>query len=164
MDVERREALRKALRGELAGWRGLPEDCTPADLEALSSGGGEPGAGRLSGMPVTFRDYEGHPGLLRVWFDDDDRAFLVWADHPALTRPSEQILSEMGEPDARLDDAPSRIPGAVQWVWASRGVTAYVDLFGDGIRGLALFRPGSVEYYRTWLGADEPLPYRQRPG
>jgi hypothetical protein len=43
-------------------------------------------------------------------------------------------------------------------------VTACVDLFGGGIRELALFRPGSVEYYRTWLGADEARPYVRRPG
>jgi hypothetical protein len=151
---ERRECLRRALRGELADWEGLPPGTLSADLEALSTGGGIPGPGRLSGMPVIFREYEGHPGLLRAYFDDADEVFLVWADLPRLSRPSEEILAELGEPEGRLDRYESRIPGAFQWVWPGRGLTAYVDQFGDGIRGLALFRPVSLSYYEQWLGAD----------
>lgn len=155
---ERRDALRRVLSGDLDGWAGLPEGTEPADLAAVSQGEGPAGQARLSGMATVFRDYAGHPGLLRAFFDDDDHAFLLWADWA----PGEDALEQLGEPEAKLEDIQSRRPGAVQWVWGACGVTAYVDGDGDSVRGLALFAPTSAEYYRAALGGTEGVPYRPR--
>ncbi len=156
---ERRGALTRAIRGDFGDWQGLPEGTMPDDFAALSEGAGPPGEGRLAGISAEFRDYPGHPGLLRAWFNDAGAAFLVWADQPALDRDSADVLAELGRPDARLENAPSRIPGTVQWVWADRGVTAYVGDDGT-IRGFALFAPATVDYYESWLGGHEGVPYR----
>lgn len=153
---ERREALRRVLAGDLDGWRGLPPQTDSADLAAVSQGEGPLGQGRISGMATPFRDYPGHPGLLRGFFDDDDHVYLLWADWP----PGEAALEQLGEPEARLEDVASRRPGTVQWVWGDRGTTAYVG--SDGVRGLALFAPTSAEYYRAALGGTEGVPYRPR--
>ena len=161
IEAERRDALRRALHGELASWEGLPERCTPEDFAALSTGSSPPGLGRLAGVSAAFRDYGGHPGLLRVWFDEAEQAILVWVDHPRLSRDSAAVLGELGEADVRLEGRPSRIPGTTQWVWGRRGVTAYVDWAGE-IRGFALFAPATSDYYLKALGGSEGVPYRPR--
>lgn len=161
--VERQEALRRVLAGDLSGWHGLPPSTDAEDFAAVSEGGGVAGEGRLSGMPTVFRDYTGHRGLLRVFFDDDDHAFLVWVDWAPSEADVGTAFAHFDPPDARLDDAPSRHPGTVQWVWGTRGVTAYVDGW-NRVRGLALFAPASVEYYRFALGGGEDVPYRPRRG
>ena len=162
------EALADALRGDLAGWRGLGDDVTPDALSALSqTQGPAAGTGRLSGMPVRFRHYDGPLGPIRAWFDDNDLAFLLWADRPSLVAGGAAVLEALGEPEARLDDAPSRFPGTTQWVWPDRGVTLYVQRAdaptgSDPVRALALFRPGTLDFYTAWLGADEGPPYLPR--
>ena len=156
---DRQSAIARALRGDFADWRGLPEGTMPDDFAALSEGEGPSGQGRLAGIPVRFRDYEGYPGLFRVWLDDEGAAFLVWVDRPELDRDSAEVLAELGPPEAKLDNAPSRIAATVQWVWGDRGVTAYVG--DDGaIKGFAFFVPAPVEYYESWLGGHESVPYR----
>ena len=154
--------LEAALRGDLAVWRGLPDDLDDDALAAVAGPGEGPSAGRLSGMPVRVREDRGTLGRLRAWFDDDDRAFLIWADAPPFGRPAGEILDELSEPEKRLTDRPSRFPGTVQWVWAERGLTAYVAEDEHDIRALALFRPGTVAFYEQWLGAGEGPPYRPR--
>jgi hypothetical protein len=156
---DRREGLARALRGDFGEWRGLPEGSTPDDFAALSGSEGSSRQGRLGGIEAAIQDYPGHPGLLRVWLDDEGTAFLVWVDQPELARESAGVLAELGAPDARLENAPSRIPGTVQWVWADRGVVAYVSEDGT-IRGLALFAPTTQKYYEEWLGGHEGVPYR----
>jgi hypothetical protein len=150
-------ALERALTGDLTGWAGLPDGTGPQELAALSDGESAPGQGRIAGQPAVFRDYTGHPGPLRVFFDDAGEAFLVWADWP----PGDGALAPLGPPEAVLDDDPSRFPGTVQHVWGQRGVTAYVA--DDGaVRALALFAPASTRYYRSSLGGTEGSPYRPR--
>jgi hypothetical protein len=157
-----------ALRGDLAEWRGLADDVTPGDLSALSeSEGPAAGPGRLSGMPVRFRHYDGPLGPVTAWFDDDDRAFLLWADRPPLHDGGAALLRTLGEPGARLDDNPSRFPGTTQWVWPDRGVALYVrradaPTGSDPVRAMALFRPSALDFYTSWLGADEGPPYLPR--
>lgn len=159
--TQRREALRRVLSGDLDGWEGLPESTRPEDFAAVSSGGGAAGEGRISGMPAAFRDYQGHPGPLRVFFDDAGHAFLVWADWLHANEDVNAVFEGFGPPEARLEDGPSRRPGTVQWVWGSRGVTAYVDGLNQ-VRGLAFFAPASPGYYRSALGGNEDVPYRPR--
>jgi hypothetical protein len=154
---QRQAALQAVLAGDPAGWEGLPDDCTPADFKALSSGGGAAAQGRLSGNPTELRDYQGHPGPLRVFFDDAPHAYLVRADWPQVGA-GPALHTELGEPEARLIE-PARIPGTTQIVWAARGLTAYVTGSGE-IRGLALYRPTSADYYRLALGGDDEVPYR----
>ena len=154
--------LEAALRGELVAWKGLPDDLDDAGLATVAGPGSGPQAGRLSGMPVQAREYRGPLGRMLAWFDDDDRVFLIWADKPPFARPAGEILDALGEPEKRLTDRPSRFPGTVQWVWADRGLTAYVAEDEHDIRALALFRPGTVAFYEQWLGAGEGVPYRPR--
>ncbi len=155
-------SLDAALRGDLESWQGLPDDVNDEQLAGLANRAAGPGEGRLSGMAVRFRDYEGPLGPLTAWFDDDDRVFLLWADRPPLEPDSAAILDALGEPEKRLTDRPSRFPGTVQWVWAARGLTAYVSEPEREIRALALFRPGTLSFYERWLGASEGVPYRPR--
>jgi hypothetical protein len=163
-------ALADALRGDLEGWSGLGDDVTPETLSALAeSEGPAAGTGRLSGMPVRFRHYDGPLGPVTAWFDDHDLAFLLWADRPLLVQGGAAALEALGEPEARLDDSPSRFPGTTQWVWPGRGVTLYVQRAdaptgSNPVRALALFRPGTLDFYTAWLGADEGPPYLPRPG
>jgi hypothetical protein len=152
--------LQAVLRGDVASWHGLGDAVADEDLAAIAGPGAGPGEGRLSGMPVRFRSYDGPLGPLQAWFDDDDHVFLLWADRPPLERASAEILAALGEPGKRLTDKPSRFPGTVQWVWADRGLVAYVRDPEDEIRALGLFRPTTTEYYEQWLGASEGLPYR----
>ena len=156
---ERRQALERALRGDFAEWEGLPDGTEAADFAAISNEASEPGQARLGTLPATFRNYDG--GALRVWFDQQDRPFLVQAIQPPLARSSRDVLASLGPPEARLERSQSRIPGAVQWVWASRGVSAHVR-GEDKIEALALFPPTNVEYYETWLGGHERPTYRPR--
>lgn len=152
--------LNAVLRGDVGAWQGLGDEVSDDDLAAIGGGpSAGPGEGRLSGMPVRFRGYDGPLGPLLAWFDDDDHAFLLWADRPPLERPSAEILADLGEPGKRLTDMPSRFPGTVQWLWPDRGLAAYVREDGE-IRALALFRPTTAEYYEQWLGASEGPPYR----
>ena len=160
---EDRVALARALAGDLSAWTGLPAGATAADFAALASGQIAAGEGRLAGAPVSYRDYAGFPGPLRVFFDENGDAFLVWADWPP-GGDGAALLAALGPADAVLWDAPSRRPGTVQHVWGARGVAAYVADDGAA-RGLALFMPASPQVYRANLGGSESAPYRPaRPG
>jgi hypothetical protein len=157
---ECRNQLARALAGDLSGWSGLPSRAAPADFAAVSAGEIASGIGRLAGLPVAYRDYGGYPGLLRVFFDDTGHAFLAWVDWPP-GGDGATATAPLGPVEAVLADAPSRRPGTVQHVWASRGVAAYVADDGSA-RGLALFAPASVAEYRANLGGSESVPYRPR--
>lgn len=157
-EQERQTILASVLAGDLSAWNGLPTGATAADFAALAVGEIAVGVGRLAGAPVSYRDYAGFPGPLRVFFDDDGCAFLVWADWPP-GGDGTATLAALGPPDVVLWNAPSRRPGTVQQVWGGRGVAAYVA--GDGsARGLALFQPAAPDAYLANLGGDEGLPYR----
>ncbi len=156
-ESERRQALADALAGNLHGWAGLPPGCTAADFDAVSDGESAAGAGRLAGIPVAFRDFSRYPGLLRVFFNDDGHAFLIWADWP----PGGAGVAALGPPEVVLSDAPSRRPGTVQHFWGERGVAAYVAIDGSP-RGLALFAPTPLQEYLANLGGNEGPPYRPR--
>lgn len=158
---ERRAALAAVLVGDFNGWSGLPAGCTAEDFAALSAGETAAGVGRLATVPVAYRDFAGHPGPLRVFFDDAGHAFLVWADwSPGAVAA---IVAALGPAETALIDAPSRRPGAVQQVWGAAGLAAYVADDGT-VAGLALFAPASPQLYRVNLGGSEGLPYRPRPG
>jgi hypothetical protein len=161
-ETERRVTLARALAGDLRDWRGLPTGCTAEDFAALSQGEAAERQGRLAAVPVAIWDYGGHPGPLRVLFDDAGYAFLVWADWPPGGGNGVQAVGPLGPAEAVLNDPPSRRPGTVQHVWGARGVTAYVADDGS-VRGLALFAPASLETYRYALGGGEGPPYRPRP-
>jgi len=159
---QRRILLRQAFAGDFADWSGLPPGSTAEDFATLSSGETANGVGRISGLPCAFRDYSGHPGPLRVFFNDDDHAFLVWADWVPKGGKGTEVLDALGPPTATLDDLPSRM-GATQHIWSERGVVAYIAHDGS-VCGLALFAPASPEYYSSWLGGNEGPPYRPRFG
>jgi len=159
---QRRTLLRRAFAGDFEDWSGLPAGCTAEDFATLSSGESANGVGRISGLPTAFRDYAGHPGPLRVFFDDDDHAFLVWADWTPAGGNGTDALAVLGPLSTALNDLPSRRPGTTQHIWGSSGVVAYIAQDGS-VRGLALFAPASPEYYSSLLGGNESPPYRPLP-
>ncbi len=67
------------------------------------------------------------------------------------------LVAALGAPEAKL---PYRIWGFVQpsgqWVWASRGLAAYVDASGAAIRRVAVFSPTDVATYRRELAWPVP--------
>lgn len=155
-------ALARALDGDASDWTGLGEDVDDEQLARTTHGErNDAGWARLSGMEVPYRDYPG-AGLRRAFFDDADRAFLIWTDGPFDGVDACALHAALGDPQAHHEQTSSRHAGTQQWIWANRGVTAYV--FGDEVVGLALYRQTDVDYYLRWLGGRQTSPYRPMPG
>ena len=149
--------LAAALHGDVAAWTGLPWGVRDEELSAVLGAGSPARSGRLSGQPVQWRDY---PAAVRAFFDESGVAFLIWVNglgDPARVNP---VPAPLPAPEAELVGEGDRLSGTMQLVWASRGLTGYVTEGERSLVGVALYAPTTVDYYRTWLGAKEPSPYR----
>jgi hypothetical protein len=153
--------VRRLVDGDIAGWSGLPEGCTHADLSQVLAGGESEGNGRLSGFPAHFRMYqaEKQTELIQTWFDTRGRVFLVTFSNPQLSETHQEILRALGEPEAKLEPGVGFHADAHQWIYAARGLTLFVREHLDEIARVAVYRPTTASYYENYLGGHDRRHY-----
>lgn len=156
--------LTRFVSGDWRGWSGLPAGCGHPELAAVFQGGDTVIPGRLSGQPTSLRVYRSahQKEEINAWFDDDAHAFLLTLDSPATDITADVILQAWGPPQKKLHPLIGLHADAHQWIYASRGFTAFVREPGGDIARVAAYRPSSVEYYEQYLGATDKRHYTPR--
>lgn len=149
-------AWRQIDERNLRQWRGLPSNCSYSSFDQkFQRVSDQYGIGKLG---VKVRDYryrvyqhEGYPGDLKAWYHDD-RLVLIEGWYPVLDADVPSLLDEFGEADLYLDYRLDLMPLAQgAWVYAGRGLTLFMDLDGQAVMGVALYRPGTAEDYEYKL-------------
>jgi hypothetical protein len=158
------EVIRRLADGKLAGWSGLPGDCSHQELSSVLSGGEEEGNGRLSELPVRFRMYRAakQPELIQAWFDGHGRAFLLTFSNPELSGSHEDLLRDLGPPEAKLEPGIGLHADTHQWIYASRGLTLFVREHLNQIGRIAVYHPTTPSYYEEHLGGRDRPHYLPR--
>jgi hypothetical protein len=155
------EALRQIAERDLAGWQGLPH-CSLADVTgAFDRVGDGVGSGRIG---VHRRDYvlvatPAYEEPLRVWLDEGDDVVALDVEYP----PLPDLAARLGEPEARRDFhwAGLDLAGG-ELVYASRGITVFVNPENRDVLRVALYPAGSLEDYDGLWRLALP-PHRRRP-
>ena len=131
------------------GWRGLPEGCTANALFGLSPGTalGSTSLGRENESAGTrLLNIDGYyrplahvrEGVVAV-FD---------GTNPSLESGWEALRADFGTPQARFDWVHSTVlMPAGEWVYAERGLTAFVNPENGFVIHITLYSPTSVENY-----------------
>lgn len=139
-------ALVAVSHGDLGAWRGLPAGLDRTIVEQAIGPGGQEGSGSLGGLPLRFRM---HPATvaalfgLTVWYEDDETV-AIEVLKPALPAPLKEVL---GEPEAI---EPSVFgSGRVQFIYAGRRLTGHVSEISEEVAALCLYRPMSLDAYRS---------------
>ncbi|MBD0372208.1 MAG: hypothetical protein ICV60_15305 [Pyrinomonadaceae bacterium] len=163
-------SLSGAIAGELMNWRGLPEATTVEEaLAALApikrvqeSAEGERNNTRFQ---VVVVERAAPPSRVELWrsANQEDVMLIEW-DNPTISDAA-ATLQAFGPPEWALEDKRFVPEGVVvEYIYASRGLTLSVVTPEPGAKPHApevvhvqLYRPGSVDYYLTTIGADAAL-------
>jgi hypothetical protein len=100
---------------------------------------------------------EGYPHHLKVWFRDEAIA-LIEIRYPALPYPSNELLGQLGDPDARLDyylDIMPVLKGAL--VFPTRGITLYLDSGLTEVMWITLYRSCTLAEYLEEIHPDTQM-------
>jgi hypothetical protein len=143
-----RDALAALKRDGVESWRGLPTGCAPDEL-GLTDLDPSPGMADLGLRKAFFRSGRLDGTEVQVWTTTDEREVLMIA----IAQPSFGVEG-LGEPEARLDSARGTVPlPASEWVYAGRGLAAFVD--PDGVVWRAtLFRSSTLAEYENEFRVD----------
>jgi hypothetical protein len=155
------EAMALIAARDLAHWRGLP-GCSLADVTGTFDRRGDGvGSGRIG---TSRRDFvlvsaPGYDEPLRVWLDDDDDVVALDVEYPELP----ELPAQLGEPEARRDFHWAGLDLADgELVYASRGITVYVNPENRDVLRVSVYPAGSLEQYdERWRLALPP--HRRRP-
>jgi hypothetical protein len=136
---------------DFVGWEGLPADCAPASLGAEGSPeewAAFPLGDEFEPASFTLLDLEGYVRP-RVSVRDE-HIVLFDATHPQVDFPA--LMADLGDPDERHDYVHGFLPvGEGEWVYASRGITAFVNASFDKLLHIALYAPTTPTIYRARL-------------
>jgi hypothetical protein len=148
------EAARKAIEAHrFIGWRGLPSQCAPDALfgvplderwgELQLGTSFEPARSRLLDIDGYYRPMAYVRGVCVVMFD---------AMNPVLDGGWGALSADLGRPDATQDwvHATTAMPGGVR-IYASKGVTIFLNPRNDFVIHVSLYAPATVEEYITRL-------------
>lgn len=141
---------------DLSNWTGLPGGISleqAGERFAIDDDWG--GTGQLGSARRQADWYaveaRGFPEGLRLWFSGPE-LILADARHPELSVELEELLAELGSPQARLDAylGTLLIEGS-EWVWADRGLTLYVNPANGRLLRVSVYRPCSLSDYEEAL-------------
>jgi hypothetical protein len=161
------DARDRITRAELVRWPGLPSGCRPSELFPELSDDTSGWAVRPLGEEFERAAFAviDLPGYYRPTVSVRDGAVVLFDGmNPRLTGGLDPLLSDLGDPQARLDYCHGTLPvDRGEWVFPSRGVTLFVNTTGDAALHVALFRPVALQEYlrqlRPHLGKTlRPLP------
>jgi hypothetical protein len=140
------DALAALEQEGVEAWRGLPFGCSPDSLApAITDLDPSPGMTDLGMRKAFFRSGVWAATPVQVWTTTDETEILMIAvaDPPFLP-----TTDRLGEPEARLDSARGSLPmPESEWVYASRGLAAFVSPDTDAVWRATLFRPCTLEEY-----------------
>jgi hypothetical protein len=155
------EAMRLIAERDLAAWHGLPR-CSLADVTATFPRSGEGvGSGRLGTHQCDYVlvSASGYDEPLRVWLDDEGEVVAIDVEYPDLP----DLPARLGEPEARrefhwagLDLTDGEL------VYASRGLTVFVNPDTGDVLRIAVYPAGSLQEYDAQWRLALP-PHRRRP-
>jgi hypothetical protein len=139
-----------------AGWQGLPEHATLADVVQLFPLNSDwTGAGRLGSdqdeHPYVYANIPGFETPVRVWLQDDE-VTLMDVERPAAAGGLDVILRHIGAPDAAEDSyLGTLLLEKSEWIYASRGLTLFVNPENQTLLRLAIFCPSTLDHYLKHL-------------
>jgi hypothetical protein len=151
--------------GDLRHWQGLPSGCQLAaiadgdTLQHQGQGTGLLGQGRASYRMIAVEHYT-EP--VRVWHVDGN-ILLMDVRFPVISPDLRDLLESLGKPEALLDSHFSSIViENSEWVYASKGLSLYINPDNFLLLRLAVYHRSSVEDYHQKLRLQ--LEIRRRPG
>jgi hypothetical protein len=166
------ESLRKFSSRDFLAWRGLAPGISLADVAAVSDADlGQRSRGTLGDshqpaewIPAAFREYD--TGA-RVWVSaGEDRVVLIDVESSNAVVDLGTLLRKLGPPEAELDSYLGTFKLArSEWVFASRGLTLYIEPETRKLLRLAVYVPASLDEYRRTLRLNlemRRLPARRR--
>jgi hypothetical protein len=140
-----------------ADWSGLPRDCAISQLAAASrSGMPGVGSGRIGKRAAEFRTFkiDGFPHAVRAWFEGDTLLMLD-AEYPDPSGTLAAEIEKLGEPEARLDSWWDVLNlKRAEWVYASRGLAAFINPDNRTVLRLLAFPPASLADYERNFRID----------
>ncbi len=159
------QIIRKAIETRnFIGWKGLPSTCTAKDLfnnipKDLSD---EP----VRPLGSTFIDSTFVPLSLTGYYMPkvsfrDDQLILFDGIILNLAGDFDMLHKDLGEPSARLDsyDGILTISNG-EWIYPERGITVFINIRGDKVRHVSLYRPTTLEEYKKTLRLHLQKRYR----
>ena len=139
-------AMTALANGDLAGWRGLPEQCTQIDVEkVLSVATSKANESNPYSGPLGYAPTPAAPHGLTVHYS------VGTVDHitvvaPQFKRPIQEML---GEPESKI---PTYLEGSSeQWVYPGLGLAFHMKVHEPGVNWLYVFGPTTIETYKSSL-------------
>ncbi|HET6992132.1 MAG TPA: hypothetical protein VFJ43_12440, partial [Bacteroidia bacterium] len=158
--------LSRISSGDFIGWNGLPSDIGPEKMDAFFAMSIHKDSTFLSGSPAEERIYKDISGKeLQTWFIDNKLVLIrLWKPH--IKNGVNEFLKTLGNPEHKFKIEENAIyPMTTQWVYASKGITLYVNEFlkldtadtvpDDYLQAIALYKPTTVKKYKYNLGGTE---------
>jgi hypothetical protein len=143
-------ALDAFAAGDFRHWQGLPAGCelsAIADKDTLrrqAEGTGLLGQGRASFRMITMEHYA---EAVRVWHVDD-KILLMDVRYPVISPDLKDLLAALGKPETLLDSHFSNIVlEKSEWVYASKGLSLFINPDNFLLLRLAVYHPTSVDDY-----------------
>jgi hypothetical protein len=142
-------------------WHGLPEQASVEDLATISIVDAERRATgwlgeskrRTEWLPATVTGYD--QGV-RLWVEQGlNRIVLLDVERPSLKTELDVLIDAIGAPVAKLDSylGTFRLQDS-EWIFASRGLTLYVNPETGALLRLAVYPATDLEKYRHNLRLD----------
>ena len=144
------EAARQAIEARrFIGWRGLPAECSPDVLFGvdLDNQWGELPLGETFG-PARSRLLDINGYYRPMAYARDGNVVMFDGMNPALDYDWTELSDSLGPPDAILDWVHGTVdmPGG-ELVYASRGITIFLNPENDFVIHISVYVPTTVEEY-----------------
>ena len=165
MNQDLKKAIQLIDSGNFIAWQGLTSAWDKDDLNKI-----EPDL-KCSGYNLAERKatkclypLTGQPQPLQFFLNEKEQIFLLRLEDVQISGSLNDLLVELGTPDAilTLTDGYKYAP-ARQYIFSRRGIALYI--LGDPKKGsatimaVALFKPSSLENYKQNLGGMETVEY-----
>jgi len=155
MTGECADARDRIVRVELVRWGGLPSGCRPSELFPELSDDTSEWAVRPLGEDFERAAFAvvDLPGYNRPTVSVRDGAVVMFDGmNPRLAGGLEPLVSDLGDPEARLDYRHGTLPvERGEWVYPSRGATLFVNTTADTALHVALYGPVTFRQYLRLL-------------
>ena len=160
------EAARKAIEARrFIGWRGLPAGCTPDALFGVSLDG------QWGELPLGENFEQARSRLLDVGgyyrpmtYVRDGNVVMFDGMNPTLDDGWTRLSDSLGQPEATLDWVHGTVGmSGGERVYASRGITVFLNPENDFVIHISVYVPTTVEEYikRLRLNREKrPLPMK----
>lgn len=154
-----RDALIAFQSKDFAHWRGLPRHCDLSELlrlwPAADSGAMLGPLGReCNSTSYRYCAVPGYGQPVRVWYVDR-LVVQIDVDDPLPDQPATTLLTQLGNPDARLDARYGYASLAQgEWFYGLRGLSLLCLQEEDRIEALSAFMPTRLEDYQEHMRVD----------